>query len=51
MLKLPPANYLAVTDTLCTALNNVRAYLFYFSANSLSQIFYIVWSIKINLRL
>jgi hypothetical protein len=26
MLKLPPANYLALTDTLYTALNNVRAY-------------------------
>jgi hypothetical protein len=37
MLKLPPAYYLALTDT--------------FSTNSLSQIFYIVWSIKINLRL
>jgi hypothetical protein len=48
MLKLAPANYLALTDTLYTALDNVRAYLFYFSANSLSQIFYIVWSIKIN---
>jgi hypothetical protein len=51
MLKLPPANYLALTDTLYTTLNNVRAYLFYFSTNALSQIFYIVWSIKINLRL
>jgi hypothetical protein len=38
MLKLPPANYLALTDTLYTALNNVRAYLFRFSANSLPQI-------------
>jgi hypothetical protein len=28
MLKLPPANHLALTDTLYTALNNVRAYLF-----------------------
>jgi hypothetical protein len=38
MLKLPPANYLALTDTLYTALNNVRAYLSNFSANSLPQI-------------
>jgi hypothetical protein len=38
MLKLSPANYLALTDTLYTALNNVRAYLFRFSANSLPQI-------------
>jgi hypothetical protein len=38
MLKLPPANYLALTDTLYTALNNVRAYLFRFSANSLPEI-------------
>jgi hypothetical protein len=38
MLKLPPANYLAFTDTLYTALNNVRAYLFRFRANSLPQI-------------
>jgi hypothetical protein len=38
MLKLPPANYLALTDTLYTALNNVRAYLFRFRANSLPQI-------------
>jgi hypothetical protein len=38
MLKLPPANYLALTDTLYTALNNVRAYLFCFSAYSLPQI-------------
>jgi hypothetical protein len=44
---LPPANYLALTDNLYTALNNVRAYLFYFGANSMQQI---VWSIKINLR-
>jgi hypothetical protein len=36
--KLPPANYLALTDTLYTALNNVRAYLFRFSANSLPLI-------------
>jgi hypothetical protein len=35
MLKLPPANHLALADTLYTALNNVRAYLFHFSANSL----------------
>jgi hypothetical protein len=33
-----------------TALNNVRAYLFHFSVNSLPQIFYIVWSIKINFQ-
>ncbi|KAH0813601.1 hypothetical protein GEV33_009190 [Tenebrio molitor] len=37
-LKLPAAQYLALTDTLYTALNNVRAYLFRFSANSLPQI-------------
>jgi hypothetical protein len=37
-LKLPAAKYLALTDTLYTALNNVRAYLFRFSANSLPQI-------------
>jgi hypothetical protein len=37
MLKLPPANYLA-TDTLYTALSNVRAYLFRFSAHCLPQI-------------
>jgi hypothetical protein len=35
MLKLPPANYLALADILYTALNNVRAYLFRFRANSL----------------
>jgi hypothetical protein len=35
MLNLSPANYLALTDTLYTALNNVRADLCYFSANSL----------------
>jgi hypothetical protein len=33
MLKLSPANHLALT--LYTALNNVRAYWFHFSANSL----------------
>jgi hypothetical protein len=38
MLKLPSANHLALTDTLYTALNNVRAY-FHFSANSLPQMF------------
>jgi hypothetical protein len=38
MLKLPPVNHLAITDALYTALNNVRAYLFRFSANSLPQI-------------
>jgi hypothetical protein len=38
MLKLSPANYLALTDTLYTALNNVRAYLIRFTANSLPQI-------------
>jgi hypothetical protein len=37
-LKLPAANHLALTDTLYTALNNVRAYLFRFSANSPPQI-------------
>jgi hypothetical protein len=31
MLKLPPANYWALTDTLYTALDNVRADLFHFS--------------------
>jgi hypothetical protein len=36
MLKLSPANYLALTDTLYTALNNVTADLFHFSANSLA---------------
>jgi hypothetical protein len=35
MLKLSPANHLALIDTLYTALNNVRVYLFHFSANSL----------------
>jgi hypothetical protein len=35
MLKLSPANHLALTDTLYTALNNVRAYLLHFSANAL----------------
>jgi hypothetical protein len=35
MLKLPPANHLALTALLYTALNNVRAYL----SNSLPQIF------------
>jgi hypothetical protein len=39
MLKLPPANHLALTDTLYNALNNVRAYLFHFRANSLPQMF------------
>jgi hypothetical protein len=39
MFKLPPVNHLALTDTLYTALNNVRAYLLRFSANSLLQIF------------
>jgi hypothetical protein len=34
-LKLPPANHLALTGTLYTALNNVRVYLFHFSANFL----------------
>jgi hypothetical protein len=38
MFKLFPANHLALTDTLYTALNNVRAFRFQ-----------IVWSIKINL--
>jgi hypothetical protein len=38
MLKLTPANYLALSDTLYTALNNDRAYLFRLSANSLPQI-------------
>jgi hypothetical protein len=35
MLKLSPDNHLALTDSLYTALNNVKAYLFHFSANSL----------------
>jgi hypothetical protein len=35
MLKLSPGNHLALTDSLYTALNNVKAYLFHFSANSL----------------
>jgi hypothetical protein len=34
MLKLS-ANHLALADTLYTALNNVKAYLFHFSANFL----------------
>jgi hypothetical protein len=38
MLKLTPTNYLALSDTLYTALNNVRAYLLRLSANSLPQI-------------
>jgi hypothetical protein len=35
MFKLPLANHLALSDTLYNALNNVRAYLVHFSANSL----------------
>jgi hypothetical protein len=38
MLKLLPANHLALTDSLYTALNNDRTYLFRFSANSPPQI-------------
>jgi hypothetical protein len=34
MLKLPAANHLALTDTVYTALNNVRAYLFRFMVTS-----------------
>jgi hypothetical protein len=30
MFKLSPANHLALTATFYTAVNNVRAYLFYF---------------------
>jgi hypothetical protein len=36
---LNPANHLALTGTLYTALNNARVYLFHFNANSLPQIF------------
>jgi hypothetical protein len=35
MLKLSPTNHLALIESLYTALNYVRAYLFHFSANSL----------------
>jgi hypothetical protein len=37
MLKLSPANHLALTDTLYTSLNNVTADLFHFSPNSLPK--------------
>jgi hypothetical protein len=35
MLKLSPGNHLVLIDSLYTALNNVKAYLFHFSVNSL----------------
>jgi hypothetical protein len=40
MLKLSPDNHLTLTDTLYTALNNVRDYLFHFTANTKNVIQY-----------
>jgi hypothetical protein len=48
MLKLSPANHLALIDTLYTPLNNVRVYLFVPFQRELSALNFVNCSIKIK---